>query len=104
MNDRKIQHVLVTGGAGYIGSTLVEMLLSEGYEVSVLDRFYFGQTLVDIQGNARLHLIKSDVRSFNPDVLNGVDAVLDLAALSNDPAGELDPKKTMEINHLMHIY
>src|SRR5439155_25474223 len=70
-----------------------------GHKVTVLDRFFFGDTLADLQGNAKLALVKDDVRTVPKDVFKGVDAVCDLAALSNDPAGELDPKKTLAINH-----
>jgi nucleoside-diphosphate-sugar epimerase len=90
--------VLVTGGAGYIGSVLVHMLLEKGYKVTVLDRLFFGTDAVkDVLGN--ITLVRDDVRWFKPEVLDGVDAVLDLASLSNDPTGELDPKKTLEINY-----
>jgi nucleoside-diphosphate-sugar epimerase len=91
--------VLVTGGAGYIGSVMVEILLAEGYDVTVLDRFFFGRTLAQLEDNPRLKLVKDDVRWIDPAVFQGLDAVIDLAALSNDPAGELDPEKTLSINH-----
>ncbi len=97
MSDQK--HVLVTGGAGYIGSTLTEMLLDRGYRVTVLDRFYFGDTLADLRGRPGLTLLRDDVRWCGAEVFRGVDAVCDLAALSNDPAGDLDPEKTLAINH-----
>ncbi|HXZ90197.1 MAG TPA: SDR family oxidoreductase [Candidatus Dormibacteraeota bacterium] len=99
MNTTERRHILVTGGAGYIGSTLTELLLSRGYEVTVLDRFYFGNTLTDLEKQPSLHLVKGDIRSVGPSVFKGVYGVCDLAALSNDPAGELDPEKTFEINH-----
>lgn len=97
-SKENLGHVLVTGGAGYIGSTLTELLLKRGYEVTVLDRFFFGNTLTDLQGNSSLHCVKDDIRTVSPSILKGIDAVCDLAALSNDPAGELNPEKTMEIN------
>jgi len=90
--------VLVTGGAGYIGSVLCGILIEKGYDVSCLDRFFFGkEALENVSG--KINLIKDDIRWFNPDILKGVDAVLDLASLSNDPSGELDPQKTLEINY-----
>lgn len=92
-------HVLVTGGAGYIGSTLTELLLSQGYDVTVLDRFFFGDTLADLRANPRLRTLRADVRTVTKDAFKGVTAVCDLAALSNDPAGELNPEKTLDINH-----
>ena len=92
-------HVLVTGGAGYIGSVLTELLLERGYEVTILDRFFFGDTIADLRQHPRLHVIRDDIRWCGDSVMRGVDAVCDLAALSNDPAGDLDPAKTLEINH-----
>lgn len=92
--------VLVTGGAGYIGSVLTKLLLDKGYEVKVLDRFFFGkETLDEVAENKNLEVIKGDVRSFELNILKGVDIVMDLAALSNDPSGELNPEWTMDINY-----
>jgi len=93
--------VLVTGGAGYIGSVLSGMLLDAGYRVTCLDRLYFGKEPVkELLGNKNYRLVQGDVRYFEPTLLEGIDAVIDMAALSNDPAGELDPEKTLSINHL----
>jgi len=95
---------LVTGGAGYIGSVMIPMLLERGYKVKCLDRFFFGkETLNDVISNPNLELIKDDIRWFNPKILKGVDAVADLASLSNDPSGELDPSKTFDINYLGRV-
>lgn len=92
--------VLVTGGGGYIGSVLVPRLLKEGYKVKVLDRFFFGkETLASVSKNKNLQLIQDDTRWFDPKILKNVDVVMDLAALSNDPSGELNPKMTLDINH-----
>jgi len=90
--------VLVTGGAGYIGSILCRMLLEKGYDVVCLDRFFFGmEPIAEIAD--KIKIIKDDIRWFDPRILNGIDAVLDLAALSNDPSGEMNPQKTLEINY-----
>lgn len=90
--------VLVTGGAGYIGSILSKMLVERGYQVRILDRFFFGkEPISDISGG--VELVRDDIRWVDSGVLEGVDAVIDLAALSNDPTGELDPELTLEINY-----
>ena len=91
-------NVLVTGGAGYIGSVMSRILLEKGYNVTILDRLFFGNdSLKDITD--QITIIKDDVRFFDPNLLKGIDAVFDLAALSNDPCGELDQEKTLEINY-----
>lgn len=92
--------ILVTGGAGYVGSVLISELVRNGFSVKCLDRFFFGSDyLASKQFEGKVELIKDDIRWFDPQILNGVDVVLDLAALSNDPVGALDPKKTYDINH-----
>ena len=93
-----MKKVLVTGGGGYIGSVLVPMLLKHGYSVVAVDRFFFGRQTLPSQ-NDQLQVLQDDIRWLDESYLKGVDAVIDLAALSNDPSGELDPKKTWEINH-----
>ncbi|MGE5327922.1 MAG: NAD-dependent epimerase/dehydratase family protein [Deltaproteobacteria bacterium] len=91
--------VLVTGGAGYIGSILVRMLIDNGYQVRVLDRFYFtDHSLENIKNKAEL--IRGDIRNVGKGIFDNVDTVMDLAAISNDPAGEIDPQKTIDINYL----
>jgi nucleoside-diphosphate-sugar epimerase len=90
--------VLVTGGAGYIGSILSRALLEKGYDVTCLDRLFFGDDSIK-EIAERITLVKDDIRWFEPRILKGVDAVFDLASLSNDPSGELDPQKTLEINY-----
>lgn len=95
MQEKKT--VVVTGGAGYLGSVLVPMLVARGYHVRVIDRFFFG---VETLGEASpfIERIQADTRWYPPELLNGAYAVIDLAALSNDPAGELDRARTMDIN------
>jgi nucleoside-diphosphate-sugar epimerase len=91
---------LVTGGAGYIGVPLIEKLLEKGHKVSCLDRLFFGKdTLSKLEKNSNLSLIRDDIRWFNPELLKEKDIVIDLASLSNDPSGELDPTKTYDINY-----
>lgn len=94
--------VLVTGGAGYIGSILIRLLVEMGYEVICLDRFFFGtDSIKDVMD--KISVVKDDIRWFEPEILKGVDAVFDLASLSNDPSGELDPQKTLEINYMGRV-
>jgi nucleoside-diphosphate-sugar epimerase len=93
--------VVVTGGGGYLGTSLVPLLLQSGHEVTVIDRFFFGQSLLEpLRSGNPLRLIRDDTRWFDGHLLVGQDAVIDMAALSNDPAGELDPWKTYDINYL----
>jgi len=90
--------ILVTGAGGYIGTTLTRMLLEKDNQVVALDRFHFGDEL--LPKSNQLIIVKGDIRSCPVSIFSGVDAVIDLAAISNDPAGELDPTTTISINHL----
>jgi len=97
-------NILVTGGAGYVGSVLITELIDKGYHVTCLDRFFFGEDyFLQEKFQKNVQLIKDDIRWFDPKILDGIDVVMDLAALSNDPVGELDPQKTLEINHLGRV-
>jgi nucleoside-diphosphate-sugar epimerase len=91
-----IDSVFVTGGGGYIGTVLVPMLLDDGYKVRVLDRFFFGEGKLPDHDN--LEIIKEDARHIDASHLAGMDAVIDLVAISNDPSGELFKDATMDIN------
>ena len=94
-------HYLVSGGAGYIGSTLVPLLLGLDHRVTVVDRFFFGdESLADAQAtfSDRLTLVRSDVRRVDPRVFEGIDGLVDLAGISNDPACELDAELTRTVN------
>jgi len=96
--------ILVTGGAGYIGSVMIRLLLERGYRVKCLDRLFFGkEPLKEVISNPNFELIKDDIRWFNPSILEDIDATIDLASLSNDPAGELEPSKTHDINYLGRV-
>lgn len=92
--------VLVTGHKGYIGSVLTPMLLDAGHEVVGLDSDLFERCTFPWGGKIRnVPSIRKDVRDAEPGDLAGFDAVLHLAALSNDPLGDLRPSLTDDINH-----
>lgn len=99
--SNRFKRVLVTGGAGYVGSSLVPKLLDAGYEVSVLDLYLYGDDLFrPFRDNPRLREIKGDLREPNAvaRALQGCDAVIHLACISNDPSFDLDPGLGKSIN------
>ena len=89
--------VLVTGGCGYKGSVLVPKLLQAGYSVTVVDIQWFGNHL---KPHPQLTVLKEDVRNIEHIPLQGVDAIIHLASVANDPCCELNPKLTWEISAL----
>jgi nucleoside-diphosphate-sugar epimerase len=96
--------IFVTGGAGYIGRVLVPMLVEKGHEVTVIDRKFLNYDDVESEyRNMGCDFITGDIRYFDPSLLRGHDGVIDLAALSNDPSGDLDPMKTWDINYLGRV-
>ncbi len=100
--DRKARKVMVTGGAGYVGSRLVPKLLDAGYEVVVFDLYLYGEEgLAPVRGNPRLAEIRGDLR--DPAAVEravaGADTVIHLACISNDPSFELDPHLGKSINY-----
>ncbi len=91
--------ILVTGDRGYIGRVLVPYLIARGHEVSGLDTDYFrGCDLYDAPV-PQYRLLTKDVRDATAEDLGGIECIIHLAALSNDPMGEIDPALTDEINH-----
>ena len=89
--------ILVTGNMGYIGAVLVDMLLERSYEVVGYDiDYYYGCELYEF--NQSISQIRKDIRDVEIEDLEGIDAVIHLAALSNDPLGEFSPKLTEDIN------
>ncbi|MDR3516836.1 MAG: NAD-dependent epimerase/dehydratase family protein [Azospirillaceae bacterium] len=97
-------HVLVTGGAGYVGSALVPKLLAEGHKVTVLDLYLYGDGVRIFplcNDHPDLRQIKGDLRDRATvrAALEGVDTVIHLACISNDPSYDLDPELGRSINY-----
>ena len=99
MSDRRWT-VLVTGGAGYVGSVLVPRLLAEGHTVKVLDLYLYGRDLFAACRGPRLIEIQGDIRDPKvvAEAVKGCDAVIHLACISNDPSFDLDPALGKSIN------
>lgn len=95
--------VLVTGHKGYIGTVLVPMLMEAGHDVVGLDSDLYRSCTFGDEINFRIEEKIKDIRDVNPGDLEGTDAVLHLAGLSNDPLGDLNPKLTHEINYLASV-
>jgi nucleoside-diphosphate-sugar epimerase len=99
---RRLWNVLVVGGAGYVGSMLVPKLLDAGHFVTVLDLFLYGDDVFGAHGgHERLGVVRGDMR--DPAVvrkaLAGIDAVIHLACISNDPSFDLNPELGRSINY-----
>ncbi len=90
--------VLVTGNNGYIGTTLVPMLLEKGHDVSGLDSDLFADCTYSGK-IAEIPSLQKDVRDVEKSDFEGLDAIIHLAGLSNDPLGDYKPELTNEINH-----
>jgi dTDP-4-amino-4,6-dideoxygalactose transaminase/nucleoside-diphosphate-sugar epimerase len=94
--------VLVTGGAGYLGTAIVPLLLDRGHEVTVFDRFCFGdEVAAQFQSDSRCRVLRGDIRRLQetPGLFEGgVDAVIHLAGLSNDPSCDLSAEMATDVN------
>ena len=90
-------NILVTGGCGYIGTILVPRLLDLGHDVTTVDIMWFGNYL---QNHKNLKVIQSDTRNIDDIYLDGVDAIIHLANIANDPCGDLNAKLSWEVNAL----
>ena len=90
-------NILVTGACGYKGNVLVPKLLAAGHSVVAFDIMWFGNDLPD---HPRLQVVKGDVRFIDTIPLTGIEAIIHLSSIANDPAGDLDPKLTWEVSAL----
>ena len=96
-----MKRILITGGAGYIGSVLTKKLLDLGYEVVILDTFFYTDIGIRaFRDHPSLSIFVADLRDNKAlkESLSGIDCVIHLAALSNDPSAALDPALTRQIN------
>lgn len=91
--------VLVTGHDGYIGTVLVPMLQSRGHHVVGMDSMLFESCVFGAKLSVPDIELRVDIRDARPEHFDGIDAVIHLAGMSNDPAGDLNPEATYEINH-----
>ena len=96
----KFKSVFITGGAGYVGSSLVSDLLSQGYKVTIYDIMYFGDQFLP-KNNRNLKIIKGDIRDHGKIKLHseGHDTFVNLACISNDASFELDEKLSKSVNY-----
>lgn len=90
-------HVFVTGACGYKGSVLVPKLLAAGHKVTAFDIMWFGN---HIQPHPKLKVVNGDIRDIESVDLTGVDAIIHLSSVANDPCSDLDPLLTWEISCL----
>ena len=89
--------ILLTGGCGFVGTLLTKKLLKDNHQVVVVDSQWFGNNLSEQKGLTNL---KIDIRDINLIPMEDVDAIIHLANIANDPAAELSPKLTWEVNVL----
>tara|TARA_Y100000741_G_scaffold355683_1_gene331415 strand:+ start:442 stop:1407 length:966 start_codon:yes stop_codon:yes gene_type:complete len=92
-----MKNILITGGGGYIGTNLTNELLEEGYYVTVIDTFWFGNYLIK---HKKLKIIKKDIRNLSKKDFYKIDCIIHLASIANDPAAELNSKLTWDVNVL----
>ena len=90
-------NILVTGGCGYVGSVLTPKLLERGHNVTVYDIMWFGNFL---QAHKHLRIVQGDIRNTAAVPMAGIDAIIHLANIANDPCGDLNAKLSWEVNTL----
>lgn len=90
-------NILITGGCGFVGTVLTAQLLQDGHQITVVDAQWFGNHL---KPHPRLTVLKQDTRDVNSIPLNGVDTIIHLANIANDPGVEMNPTLSWEVNVL----
>jgi len=107
LNENQAKNILVTGGAGYIGSVLVRKLLNKGYKVKVLDNLLFGdESIKELYSNPNFKFIKGDILNNNnlAQILSDVDTVVNLAAIVGEPACLSKKDLALKTNYLGAVY
>ena len=89
--------ILLTGGCGYIGTNLTNILLNQGHQVTVVDIMWFGNYL---NSHKNLSVIQGDIRDIDKIPMDGIDTIIHLANIANDPTSDLNSKLTWEVNVL----
>src|SRR5215469_6775909 len=97
-----VMRLLVTGHNGYIGSVMVPVLQSAGHEVVGMDSFLFEDCTFG-EDHSKILALRKDIRDVEADDLAGFDAIIHLAALCNDPLGDLNAPCTYDVNHLASV-
>ena len=94
--------ILITGGAGYLGSILTAKLLEKGYQVRVMDQLWYGRDSIKHLPQENFELVEEDIRNLTETVraMKGVDAVIHLASVVGMPASSIEPRTSEEINYL----
>lgn len=98
-NKKKI---LLTGGLGYVGTALAEKLINENYDLTILDKFYFGNNISE-HIKKKIIFVKADLRDIPINLVKKFSVIIHLAGISNDPTAEFNPKANFEINHTATI-
>jgi len=93
--------ILITGGCGYKGSVLVPKLLAQGHDITVVDAMWFGNYLLP---HKHLTVLQADIRDIDKVPLQGVECVIHLASVANDPCGDLNPHLTWEVSSLSTMW
>tara|TARA_B100001175_G_scaffold314786_1_gene324836 strand:+ start:8344 stop:9285 length:942 start_codon:yes stop_codon:yes gene_type:complete len=92
-----MKKILILGGCGYVGSMLTSNLLNQGFKIRVIDAQWFGKNL---RNNKNLKIIKKDIRNLKSSDFKNIDVVIHLANIANDPAVDLNPTLSWEVNVL----
>ena len=99
--DKSLKTILVTGGAGYVGSVLIKKLLSQNFNIKIIDSLVYGSDgISDHLGNNSLELINTDIRKIQdiPDIFHNVDCIIHLAAVVGEPLCKKIPLAAKQIN------